>query len=130
LNAGAKVVEPAVSRNALGLGEPASSGTSDMPAVFGTNASDSWKNSLHNALRSITSSVRTGQSAISKPSPLRCSRSTGRVYEVHKNLCHNCDIKPALADKTDFIDDWLLLILRNLLKTQRCQKYPAYRLIR
>lgn len=26
-----------------------------MPAIFGTNVSDSWKNSIHHALRSITS---------------------------------------------------------------------------
>jgi len=33
-------------------------------------------------------------------------------------LCHNCDTKPALAAKTDFIDELRLLILRNLLKIQ------------
>ena len=33
---------------------------------------------------------------------------------------HNCDAKPALVDKTDCIDDRLLLILRNLLKTTSC----------
>jgi len=43
-----------------------------------------------------------------------------------RKLCHNCDTKPALAAKTDFIDDLLLLILRNLLKTKRCPKIPAY----
>jgi hypothetical protein len=45
-------------------------------------------------------------------------------------LCHNCDTKPVLAVKIDFIDDVRLLILRNLLKTQMGPKIPAYRLIR
>jgi len=45
-------------------------------------------------------------------------------------LCHNCATKPDSAAKTDFIDDLLLLILRNLLKTKRCPKIPAYRLAR
>jgi len=53
--------------------------------------------------------------------PVRaCERANTR------KLCHNCDTKPALAAKTDFIDDLLLLILRNLLKTKRYPKIPAY----
>ena len=47
-----------------------------------------------------------------------------------KVVCHNCDTKPVLAAKTDFIDGALLLIPRNLLKTGICSKIPAYRLIR
>jgi hypothetical protein len=35
-----------------------------------------------------------------------------------------------LAAKTDIIDDSLLLILCNLLKTLACSKIPAYKLIR
>ena len=45
---------------------------------------------------------------------------------TRKKLCHNCDAKPVLAGKTDFIDDALLLILWNLLKTQEGPKIPAY----
>ena len=47
-----------------------------------------------------------------------------------RELCRNCDTKPVLAAKTDFIDDSLLLILWNLLKTQLGWKIPAYRLAR
>jgi hypothetical protein len=39
-----------------------------------------------------------------------------------RELCRNCDTKPVLAAKTDFIDDSLLLILWNLLKTQEGPK--------
>ena len=45
---------------------------------------------------------------------------------MRKKLGHNCDAKPVLAAKTDFIDDALLLILWNLLKTQEGPKIPAY----
>jgi hypothetical protein len=45
-----------------------------------------------------------------------------------EELCHNCDTKPVFTAKTDVIDSSLLLIVRNLLKTQRRSKIPAYRL--
>jgi hypothetical protein len=41
-------------------------------------------------------------------------------------LCHNCAAKPVSAVKTDFIDDSLLLILRNLLKAKDGPEIPAY----
>src|SRR5215467_7662161 len=41
-------------------------------------------------------------------------------------LCHNCATKPVSAAKIDFVDDLLLLILRNLLKTKRYPEIPAY----
>jgi hypothetical protein len=45
-------------------------------------------------------------------------------------LCHNCATKPVSATKTDFIDDSLLLIPRNLLKAKDHREIPAYRLAR
>ena len=52
----------------------------------------------------------------------------GRVHA--EELCHKCDTKPVVAAKTDFIDNSLLLILWNLLKTEEGPKTPAYRLAR
>jgi hypothetical protein len=45
-------------------------------------------------------------------------------------LCHNCDTKPAVTAKIDFIAPSLLLILHNLLKTKAHSEIPAYRLAR
>ena len=45
-------------------------------------------------------------------------------------LCHNCATKPVWAAKIDFVDESLLLILRNLLKAKDAPEIPAYRLIR
>ena len=49
---------------------------------------------------------------------------------MKKKLCHNCDGKPVLGGKTDFLDDLRPLILRTLLKTKEGLNFPAYRLAR
>lgn len=56
-------------------------------------------------------------------------RAEVRVSAAKKTV-HNCDTKPVLAAKTDFIGDSLLLIQWNLLKKQEGPKIPAYRLAR
>jgi hypothetical protein len=50
----------------------------------------------------------------------------GGVRLALRKLCHTCDTKPVFTAKTDIIDDSLLLILRNLLKTLARSKIPAY----
>jgi hypothetical protein len=51
-----------------------------------------------------------------------CASSNGS----DEKLCHNCDTKPVLPDKIDYIDAAGLLILRNLLKTLIGPKIPSY----
>jgi len=43
-----------------------------------------------------------------------------------EKLCHNCDTKPVLGAKTDFIDGVRLLILGNLSKPKGPSLHPAY----
>jgi hypothetical protein len=43
-----------------------------------------------------------------------------------EKLCHNCDTKPVLGAKPDFIDGVRLLILGNLSKPKGPSLHPAY----
>ena len=49
---------------------------------------------------------------------------------MERELCHNCDTKPAQLAKIDFIDRKGLLIPCKLRKPKKRPGNPAYKLIR